>query len=169
MDDSPVQICRRSTRIALVSGIGHLASWCLSPWARSWPATAGEPGAAPSHGGSLNDALIVTATLTYFGWVASWNSTKVPDGTNTQQSKAYRRGWQPGRQSCHLRDSVKPKWVGSRDRAGVRAAFNVRLVGLARRHHGTPSQRLDNSGGCPKTTSVAARLLCQRWTSIGLE
>jgi hypothetical protein len=40
-------------------------------------------------GGSLNNALIATATLTYFGWVASWNSTTVPDGTYTLQSEAY--------------------------------------------------------------------------------
>ena len=40
-------------------------------------------------GGSLNNALIGTATLTYFGWVASWNSTTVPDGTYTLQSEAY--------------------------------------------------------------------------------
>ena len=38
-------------------------------------------------GGSLNNALIGTATLTYFGWVASWNSTTVPDGTYTLQSE----------------------------------------------------------------------------------
>jgi hypothetical protein len=39
-------------------------------------------------GGSLNNALIATATLTYFGWLASWNSTTVPDGTYTLQSEA---------------------------------------------------------------------------------
>jgi hypothetical protein len=39
-------------------------------------------------GGSLNNALIATATSTYFGWAASWNSMTVPDGTYTLQSEA---------------------------------------------------------------------------------
>jgi hypothetical protein len=39
-------------------------------------------------GGSLNNALIATATPTYYGWLASWNSTTVPDGTYTLQSEA---------------------------------------------------------------------------------
>jgi chitinase len=40
-------------------------------------------------GGSLNDALIATATLTYFGWLAIWDTTTVPGGTYTLQSVAY--------------------------------------------------------------------------------
>jgi hypothetical protein len=40
-------------------------------------------------GGSLNSALIATATQTSSGWQASWNSTTVPDGTYTLQSDAY--------------------------------------------------------------------------------
>ena len=40
-------------------------------------------------GGSLNDALIATATQTSTGWQASWNSTTVPDGTYTLQTEAY--------------------------------------------------------------------------------
>ena len=40
-------------------------------------------------GGSYNEALIATATPTYYGWLAFWNSTKVPDGTYTVQSEAY--------------------------------------------------------------------------------
>ena len=39
-------------------------------------------------GGLLNNALIATATPTYYGWLASWNSTTVPDGTYTLQSEA---------------------------------------------------------------------------------
>jgi hypothetical protein len=39
-------------------------------------------------GGSLNNTLIATATPTYYGWLASWNSTTVPDGTYTLQSEA---------------------------------------------------------------------------------
>jgi Bacterial Ig domain len=40
-------------------------------------------------GGSLNDAPIATATLSYYGWLAQWDSTTVPDGTYTLQSDAY--------------------------------------------------------------------------------
>ena len=40
-------------------------------------------------GGSLNNALIATATPTYYGWLANWNSTTVADGTYTLQSVAY--------------------------------------------------------------------------------
>ena len=39
-------------------------------------------------GGSLNNALIATATPTYYGWLAQWNSTTVPNGTYTLQSDA---------------------------------------------------------------------------------
>ena len=39
-------------------------------------------------GGSLNDALIATATQTLYGWVGYWNSTTVPNGTYTLQSEA---------------------------------------------------------------------------------
>ena len=39
-------------------------------------------------GGSLNDAPIATATLTAYGWTASWNSTTVPNGTYTLESEA---------------------------------------------------------------------------------
>jgi hypothetical protein len=39
-------------------------------------------------GTSLNDALIATATPTYFGWLAGWNTTTVPNGTFTLQSVA---------------------------------------------------------------------------------
>jgi hypothetical protein len=47
-------------------------------------------------GGPLNDALIATGTLTYYGWLASWNSTSVPDGTYTLQSDAYDAAGDPG-------------------------------------------------------------------------
>jgi major membrane immunogen (membrane-anchored lipoprotein) len=40
-------------------------------------------------GGSLNNALIATASPTYYGWFADWNSTTVPNGTYTLQSDAY--------------------------------------------------------------------------------
>jgi hypothetical protein len=40
-------------------------------------------------GGSLNNALVGTATPTYYGWLVSWNSTTVPDGSYTLQSEAY--------------------------------------------------------------------------------
>ena len=40
-------------------------------------------------GGSLNDALIATATPTYFGWFAGWDTTSVQNGTYTLQSVAY--------------------------------------------------------------------------------
>jgi hypothetical protein len=39
-------------------------------------------------GGSLTDSVIATATPTYYGWIAKWNSTTVVDGTYTLQSVA---------------------------------------------------------------------------------
>lgn len=43
-------------------------------------------------GGSLSNALIATATPTIYGWLASWNSTTVPDGQYTLQSVATYAG-----------------------------------------------------------------------------
>ena len=40
-------------------------------------------------GGSLNKALIATATPTIYGWLAAWNTTTVPNGTYVLQSEAY--------------------------------------------------------------------------------
>ena len=40
------------------------------------------------NGGSLNHSIIATATNTEDGWIASWNSTTVPDGTYSLQSVA---------------------------------------------------------------------------------
>jgi hypothetical protein len=40
-------------------------------------------------GGSLSDALIGTATLTIYGWIASWDTTRVPDGTYSVTSLAF--------------------------------------------------------------------------------
>ena len=39
-------------------------------------------------GGSLNDDVIATATATIYGWLASWNTTAVPNGTYSLQSVA---------------------------------------------------------------------------------
>ena len=39
-------------------------------------------------GGGLTDSVIATGTLTLYGWLASWNSTSVPNGTYTLQSVA---------------------------------------------------------------------------------
>ena len=39
-------------------------------------------------GGSLDNAIIATASPTDYGWLASWNSTTVPNGTYTLQSEA---------------------------------------------------------------------------------
>ncbi len=43
-------------------------------------------------GGALNNALIATASPTIYGWLASWNSTTVPNGTYTVQSVAFDAG-----------------------------------------------------------------------------
>lgn len=40
-------------------------------------------------GGSLNKALVATASPTYYGWLAAWNTTTVPNGTYALQSEAY--------------------------------------------------------------------------------
>jgi hypothetical protein len=39
-------------------------------------------------GGALSDQVIATSTLTFYGWLASWNTTTVPNGTYTLQSVA---------------------------------------------------------------------------------
>ena len=49
-------------------------------------------------GGSLNNALIATATQSSQGWTASWNSTTVPDGTYTLTERRLRCGRQQGGQ-----------------------------------------------------------------------
>ncbi len=40
-------------------------------------------------GGSLDKALIATASPTMYGWLAPWNTTAVPNGTYVLQSEAY--------------------------------------------------------------------------------
>jgi hypothetical protein len=47
-------------------------------------------------GGTLNDAVIATATLTYSGWIGQWDTTSVPDGTYTLQSVASDAGGNTG-------------------------------------------------------------------------
>ncbi len=39
-------------------------------------------------GGTLSNHVIATATPTYYGWLAQWNTTTVPNGTYTLQSVA---------------------------------------------------------------------------------
>jgi hypothetical protein len=39
-------------------------------------------------GGTLNDQIVATANLTYYGWLALWNTTSVPNGTYALQSVA---------------------------------------------------------------------------------
>jgi outer membrane protein assembly factor BamB len=51
-------------------------------------------------GGTLNDALIATGTLTYYGWLTSWDTTTVLDGTYTLQSVAYDAGGDVGRSTA---------------------------------------------------------------------
>ena len=43
-------------------------------------------------GGSLSDSVIATATPTIYGWLASWNTTTVPNGSYTLQSVASSGG-----------------------------------------------------------------------------
>ena len=43
-------------------------------------------------GGSLSNVVIATATPTIFGWLASWNTTTVPNGPYTLQSVASYAG-----------------------------------------------------------------------------
>ena len=43
-------------------------------------------------GGTLNDAVIATATPTIFGWLAGWDTTTVPNGTYTLKSVASYAG-----------------------------------------------------------------------------
>ena len=43
-------------------------------------------------GGTLSDAVIATATPTYYGWLAGWDTTTVPNGTYTLQSVATYSG-----------------------------------------------------------------------------
>jgi hypothetical protein len=39
-------------------------------------------------GGTLSDQFVATATPTYYGWLAQWNATAVPNGTYSLQSVA---------------------------------------------------------------------------------
>ena len=39
-------------------------------------------------GGALTDQVVATATPTYYGWLAQWNTTTVPNGTYSLQSVA---------------------------------------------------------------------------------
>jgi hypothetical protein len=43
-------------------------------------------------GGTLTDSVIATATPTYYGWLAKWNTTTVANGTYTLQSVATANG-----------------------------------------------------------------------------
>ncbi len=43
-------------------------------------------------GGALTNQVIATATPTYYGWLALWNSTSVPNGAYTLQSVASYTG-----------------------------------------------------------------------------
>jgi hypothetical protein len=40
-------------------------------------------------GGNSSNVLIGVATLTYYGWIAQWDTTSVPNGTYTLKSVAY--------------------------------------------------------------------------------
>ena len=43
-------------------------------------------------GGTLSDAVVATASPTLYGWIASWDSTTVPNGSYTLQSVASYAG-----------------------------------------------------------------------------
>ena len=43
-------------------------------------------------GGTLSDSVIATGTPTYYGWLAQWNTTSVPNGTYNLQSVASAGG-----------------------------------------------------------------------------
>jgi hypothetical protein len=43
-------------------------------------------------GGSLTDSVVATATPTYFGWLAQWNTTTVANGSYNLQSVASYAG-----------------------------------------------------------------------------
>ena len=43
-------------------------------------------------GGTLTNQVIATATPTIYGWIATWNSTSVPNGTYQLQSAAAYSG-----------------------------------------------------------------------------
>ena len=44
-------------------------------------------------GGSLSDTVVATASPTIYGWIASWNTTTVPNGTYVLQSVASSGGF----------------------------------------------------------------------------
>jgi hypothetical protein len=50
-------------------------------------------------GGTLTDKVIATATPTYYGWLAQWNTTTVPNGTYALQSMAAYPGGVTGTSS----------------------------------------------------------------------
>ena len=67
-----------------------------------------------SHGGSLNNALIATATPTYLRLARVLGQHDSARRHLHPAERSLRWGWQPGSQSCHLCDSVKLNWVDSR-------------------------------------------------------
>ena len=52
-------------------------------------------------GGVLTDSVIATATPTIYGWVATWNTTTVPNGTYALQSVATYSGGVSGARRGH--------------------------------------------------------------------
>ena len=51
--------------------------------------------------GSLTDSVVATASPTYYGWLANWNTTAVPNGTYTLQSVASYAGGVSGTKPGH--------------------------------------------------------------------
>jgi len=62
-------------------------------------------------GGTLNVVLVATGTLTYYGWLAGWNTTTVAKGTYTLQSVAHDASGNVGRSTpinTPCRTDVRP-------------------------------------------------------------
>ncbi len=51
-------------------------------------------------GGALHDAVVGPATLTIYGWIGTWNTTGVADGTYTLQSVAVDAAGNTGRSAA---------------------------------------------------------------------
>jgi hypothetical protein len=94
-------------------------------------------------GGSLSNTVIATATPTIYGWIASWNTTTVPNGTYTLQSVASYAGGVSAA-SAPITITVSNGDSRGRDLAYVQQSFCIALSRAARHQETHRPQREPN-------------------------
>ncbi len=106
-------------------------------------------------GGTLTDRVVATATLTNYGWIASWNTTNVPNGTYSLQSVASFPGGPQGTSSgvTVTISNGAPTTAVVRPSSGTTTSGNVTLDATA--SSGVASVQYEITGG-PFTGHVVA-------------